>query len=64
MKQALKRFSDSLEQIRTIDKGRLKEKVCHLRLDIMEEVDRALGISVGLSSDSAPAKQIQLHKER
>ncbi|RRQ53337.1 type II toxin-antitoxin system PemK/MazF family toxin, partial [Enterococcus faecium] len=45
-----------LEQIRTIDKGRLKEKVCHLRLDIMEEVDRALGISVGLSSDSAPAK--------
>ncbi|SSS97106.1 mRNA interferase EndoA [Acinetobacter baumannii] len=39
-----------LEQIR------LKEKVCHLRLDIMEEVDRALGISVGLSSDSAPAK--------
>ncbi|TKK66812.1 PemK family transcriptional regulator, partial [Enterococcus faecalis] len=43
-------------QIRTIDKGRLKEKVCHLRLDIMEEVDRALGISVGLSSDSAPAK--------
>ena len=42
--------------IRTIDKGRLKEKVCHLRLDIMEEVDRALGISVGLSSDSAPAK--------
>lgn len=45
-----------LEQIRTIDKGRLKEKVFHLRLDIMEEVDRALGISVGLSSDSAPAK--------
>ena len=30
----------------------------------MEEVDRALGISVGLSSDSAQQKQIQLHKER
>ena len=53
-----------LEQIRTIDKGRLKEKVCHLRLDIMEEVDRALGISVDLVAIQPQQKQIQLHKER
>ncbi|MGC6767370.1 type II toxin-antitoxin system PemK/MazF family toxin [Enterococcus sp. LJL128] len=37
-----------LEQIRTIDKVRLKEKVCHLGVDVMLEVDRALGISVGI----------------
>lgn len=39
-----------LEQIRTIDKARLKEKVCHLDLLIMEQVDRALGVSVGIEN--------------
>lgn len=29
----------------------MKEKVCYLRFDIMEEVDCVLGISVGFSSD-------------
>ncbi|MBL1223567.1 type II toxin-antitoxin system PemK/MazF family toxin [Enterococcus sp. BWR-S5] len=37
-----------LEQIRTIDKARLKEKVCHLGIEVMTDVDRALGISVGI----------------
>ncbi|EOL42626.1 MazF family toxin-antitoxin system, toxin component [Enterococcus phoeniculicola] len=37
-----------LEQIRTIDKSRLKEKVCHLDAKIMTNVDRALRISVGI----------------
>ncbi|MEW6723844.1 MAG: type II toxin-antitoxin system PemK/MazF family toxin [Bacillota bacterium] len=37
-----------LEQIRTIDKRRLKEKVGHLSQEIMARVDVALGISVGL----------------
>ncbi|OJG27356.1 mRNA interferase EndoA [Enterococcus caccae] len=37
-----------LEQIRTIDKIRLKEKVCHLGIEIMDSVDRALGVSVGI----------------
>ena len=37
-----------MEQIRTIDKSRLKEKVCHLDESIMCEVDAALMISVGL----------------
>ena len=37
-----------MEQIRTIDKSRLKEKICRLPIDIMEAVDEALQISVGL----------------
>lgn len=37
-----------LEQIRTIDKARLKEKVCHLNPEIMTAVDHALGISIGI----------------
>lgn len=37
-----------LEQIRTIDRSRLKEKVCHLNPKIMEAVDNALEISVGI----------------
>ncbi|MGM0125437.1 MazF family toxin-antitoxin system, toxin component [Enterococcus sp. AZ194] len=37
-----------LEQIRTIDKSRLKEKVCHLDAKIMNGVDRALRISIGI----------------
>ncbi len=37
-----------LEQIRTIDKRRLKEKVAHLGSDTMERIDRALMISLGL----------------
>lgn len=38
-----------LEQIRTIDKQRLREKVCHLEDDIMERVNRALMISLELT---------------
>jgi mRNA interferase MazF len=38
-----------LEQIRTIDKQRLKEYVGVLGQDDMQEVDRALTISVGLA---------------
>lgn len=37
-----------LEQIRTIDKQRLKEKVCHLDEKILYRVDRALKISLEL----------------
>lgn len=37
-----------LEQIRTIDKKRLKEKMGRLEEPYMEEVDRALSISFGL----------------
>lgn len=38
-----------LEQIRTIDKRRLRSKVCHLDTEIMIKVNRALLISLALS---------------
>ncbi len=37
-----------LEQIRTIDKKRLREKVCQLDMPIMKKVDVALMTSLGL----------------
>ena len=37
-----------LEQLRTIDKKRLKEKVCHLDGDVLAQIDRALNISLEL----------------
>ena len=39
-----------LEQLRTIDKKRLKDKVCHLDQDIMKKVDQALLISLQLDT--------------
>lgn len=39
-----------LEQLRTIDKKRLRDKVCHLDQDIMEKVDRGLLISLDLDT--------------
>lgn len=39
-----------LEQIRTIDKSRLKHFVGMLEGAVMEEVDRALAVSVGISN--------------
>lgn len=38
-----------LEQVRTIDKRRLKEKVAHLDEATMSKIDEALQISLGLS---------------
>ena len=38
-----------LEQIRTIDKQRLKEKMGHLDEGVMNEVNSALAVSFGLS---------------
>ena len=37
-----------LEQVRTIDKKRLKEKMGHLQEDVMQKVDGAIQISFGL----------------
>jgi mRNA interferase MazF len=39
-----------LEQLRTIDKKRLKDKVCHLDKEIMQRVNRALMISLELDT--------------
>ena len=38
-----------LEQVRTLDKKRLKEKIGHMTDSDMEKVDRALCISIGLN---------------
>lgn len=37
-----------LEQIRTIDKKRLKEKICNLDKNLMKEVDKSIKVSFGL----------------
>ena len=39
-----------LEQLRTIDKKRLKDKVCHLDTEILERVNQALAVSLDLHS--------------
>ena len=41
-----------LEQLRTIDKKRLKDKVCHLEGDILRRIDQALCVSLELSDHS------------
>ncbi len=41
-----------LEQIRTIDKRRLKEKMGHLDDSLMQQVNNAITISFGLAGDS------------
>lgn len=38
-----------LEQIRTIDKQRLKDKVTHLNDSVMSRVDKAIKISMGIA---------------
>ena len=37
-----------LEQLRTIDKRRLKDKVCHLDQEILDQVNQAIRISLEL----------------
>ena len=41
-----------LEQLRTIDKKRLRDKVCHLDREILRKVERALLISLDLNTYS------------
>lgn len=41
-----------LEQIRTLDKRRLKEKMGHLDDEIMSKVNSAIAVSFGLSDES------------
>lgn len=45
-----------LEQIRTLDKRRLKEKMGHLDEDLMNRVNNAITVSFGLE-DPVPAQQ-------
>ena len=39
-----------LEQLRTVDKRRLKDRVCHLDEDMMRQVNKGLMISLELST--------------
>ena len=39
-----------LEQLRTIDKKRLKDKICHIDGVLLDEIDKALLVSLGLST--------------
>ena len=39
-----------LEQLRTLDKKRLKDKVCHLDNNMMKQVNDALKISLELNT--------------
>lgn len=39
-----------LEQLRTIDKKRLRDKICHLDREILQKVERALLISLDLNT--------------
>lgn len=39
-----------LEQVRTVDKKRLKDKVCHLDQEVMNKVNAALQISLELNT--------------
>ncbi len=47
-----------LEQIRTLDKQRLKEKMGHLDEDVMEKVNEAIFVSFGLSENSSDGAAI------
>lgn len=47
-----------LEQLRTIDKKRLKDKVCHLDEDIMREVNRGLMVSLELGTYTRPEQNL------
>ncbi len=43
-----------LEQVRTLDKGRLQQYVGHIGMDLMLQVNAALGISVGVVPGRQP----------
>ncbi len=49
-----------LEQLRTIDKKRLKDKVCHLDEDIMREVNRGLMVSLELGTYTRPEQNLTI----
>lgn len=47
-----------LEQVRTLDKRRLKEKMGTLNIDDMNRVDRALSVSLGIAPVMADAAAV------
>ena len=47
-----------MEQIRTLDKRRLKERMGHLDETVMRQVNDAIGISFGLAEPDRTADSI------
>ena len=47
-----------LEQVRTLDKRRLREKMGHLDSGVMERVNTAISVSLGLVSESERASRV------
>lgn len=52
-----------LEQLRTIDKSRLKDRVSHLDTEVMSKVDVGLVISLGLVPDSRTYEEVNRSSE-
>ena len=46
-----------LEQIRTLDKRRLREKMGHLNESVMARVNDAISVSFGLTEQPAPSRE-------
>ena len=46
-----------LEQIRTIDKRRLREKLGHVDDVLMQRVDNAITVSFGLTAETSPDRE-------
>ena len=51
-----------LEQLRTIDKQRLKERICHIDDELLEQVNQALRVSRELTTEFAVMTQSPLQK--
>ena len=49
-------IQNDTEQLRTIDKKRLKDKVCHLDNEIISQVNKALYISLEMGNSLAGRK--------
>ena len=47
-----------LEQIRTTDKRRLKDRICHLSSEAMARIDTCLLISMGIETDRGKEDQL------
>ena len=52
-----------LEQLRTIDKKRLKDKVCHLDNEIISQVNHALSVSLEMDSIDCLYVTIKKHTD-
>jgi mRNA interferase MazF len=50
-----------LEQVRTLDKKRLKERMGHLEGAVMEEVNNAIAVSFGIGQPSVPSEEASEH---